>query len=131
MDDELSSQEQSRQETTGVAKDESFQEISQYEEFEIDLSTPLMIVDDLSVENEEIVKTEHATPPTGPRTHQETAPPTAAQKHEGKMIIDFPVSKVPDIIVFSNEVGKYDFKMYRFARKYGSTTLYKGEEEKD
>ncbi|GIZ02031.1 hypothetical protein CEXT_167631 [Caerostris extrusa] len=143
MDDELPSQKPSKQVTTVVPKDESSQEIPQYDEFKIDFPTPLVIADDLLVENEEIVKTLQATLPTGTRTHEETAkstgaqkyeettPPTADQKHEGKMIIDFPLSKVPDIIVFSNEVGKYDFKMYRFARKYGSTTLYRGEEETD
>ncbi|GIX84045.1 hypothetical protein CDAR_270481 [Caerostris darwini] len=83
MDDEPSSQEPSTQETTAVPNDEPSQEIPEYDEIEIDLSAPLVIVeDDLLVENEESVNTEQATPSTSAQNHEDTIPSTSAQKQK-------------------------------------------------
>ncbi|GIY67460.1 hypothetical protein CDAR_522911 [Caerostris darwini] len=126
-----SSQEPSYQET---ANDEPAQD---YDDFDIDLSTPLVIIED-----DLLVNTEQATPSTLAQNHKETIPSTetreeypipstAAQKHEEKMTSDFAFAKVPDIIVFSNQVGTYEYKMYKFAKKDGSVTCYRGDEAID
>ncbi|GIX74722.1 hypothetical protein CEXT_300841 [Caerostris extrusa] len=68
MYDQPSSQEPSGQETTMVANDEPAQD---YDEFDIDLSTPLVIVeDDLPVDIEQ------TTPSTLDENHKETIPST-------------------------------------------------------
>ncbi|GIX95574.1 hypothetical protein CDAR_465101 [Caerostris darwini] len=148
IDDPPASQEPSRQETVN---DEPTQD---YDDFDIDLSTPLVIIED-----DLLVHTEQTTPSTLAENHKETIPSTettqtrekytipstettqtrekytipstAAQKHEEKMTIDFAFAKVPDIIVFSNQVGTYEYKMYKFAKKDGSVTCYRGDEEMD
>ncbi|GIY64143.1 hypothetical protein CDAR_170171 [Caerostris darwini] len=112
-----------------------------------------------TVQDDLLVHTEQATPSTLAENHKETIPSTettqtrekytipstettqtrekytipstAAQKHEEKMTIDFAFAKVPDIIVFSNQVGTYEYKMYKFAKKDGSVTCYRGDEEMD
>ncbi|GIY41544.1 hypothetical protein CEXT_649621 [Caerostris extrusa] len=115
VDDPPSSQEPSGQEM--AANDEPDQD---YEDFDIDLSTPLVIVeDDLQVHTEQatlstlaqnhketIPSTETQTrekytiPSTETQTREKyTVPSTATQKHEEKMTIDFAFAKVPDIIV--------------------------------
>ncbi|GIY54128.1 hypothetical protein CEXT_742661 [Caerostris extrusa] len=130
-DDPPSSQEPSGQGT--VANDEPAQN---YDEFDIDLSTPLVIVeDDLLVHTEPSTLAQNhkeTKPSTETQTREkDTIPSTAAQKHEEKMTIDFAFAKVPDIIVFSNKVGTYEYKMYNFAKKDGSVTCYRGEEEEE
>ncbi|GIY63822.1 hypothetical protein CEXT_579641 [Caerostris extrusa] len=74
VDDPPSSQEPSGQETTTVANDEPAQD---YDEFDIDLSTPLVIVED-----DLLVHTEQTTPSTLAQNHKETIPSTETQTRE-------------------------------------------------
>ncbi|GIY41557.1 hypothetical protein CEXT_649721 [Caerostris extrusa] len=143
VDDPPSSQEPSGQEM--AANDEPDQD---YEDFDIDLSTPLVIVeDDLQVHTEQatlstlaqnhketIPSTETREKYTIPSTETRekyTVPSTATQKHEEKMTIDFAFAKVPDIIVLANKMGTYEYKMYKFVKKDGSVTCYRGDEEEE